>query len=828
MTLSLPLTSPPAVRRPVLAFGAVHPAVAEVQTRLNLIRAQRSSAGSPGLAAAPLTPDGVFGTRTRAAVLDFQRAEFADPADHDGVVGPRTWARLDAALLSVPAVPVTPPARPVAEVRRQALALLSAYVPSVAGDGRFDEIAHDYGLACLSMPSDECGTTCGFLPHWLLWRLGCGDLEIVNRSGTGDSRYRPAQNLSRLWSQGQFPFVSALSGQLQRGQRPESGDIVLLRRWPDGDSRSEHALIFLEERLEARGRVVWRSADAGQRQGGREAARFRERELTLHAQVGHLDERTVLGWLPLGNLTFDRPPPLPWLPETAGESEPPLAEDQHTADLSDAFFGGLRAVGASLGSDPLHLLQVMMAESGIRPEAHNPHGDASGLIQFMPATLRGLGWTTGHQAFRHLSAEEQLPYVERYYRPYARSGLTSAARLSQATFLPATLAAGSDPQTVLAGQDGPNAGAYRANSALDRRHDGTIRVSDLADALDRRARGPRWTEARERLAAGSSVPSIPVIPPPDRPPSTSARPTLRRGSQGSWVTAAQRLLNRVQAQQVAAGRPGLEGAPLHEDGQFGPVTLRATRSFQERAFVGQPQQQDGVIGPHTWQALDAWADETPATPPPVVPPAPLADWTALRSALVQAAQQEYARWHAGGAARSETDPKVRAALRGYWSQGAGLSGSAADAAIDTRAPWSAAFISWIMRQAGAGTLFRCAAAHTVYCAAAKSNRLRRDLANPFWLYRPSERVPALGDLVCTGREGSGVSYDNVDDGHSRKSHCDVVVEVQPERLVVMGGNVGNTVGRKIIRTDPRGLLLLDGRQSQYYAVLALRNGPAEE
>ncbi|GBF07821.1 hypothetical protein DAERI_180012 [Deinococcus aerius] len=521
-------------------------------------------------------------------------------------------------------------------------------------------------------------------------------------------------------------------------------------------------------------------------------------------------------------------PPLsrPW------EAEP---EWTATGDLPDEFFPGVSGVASGIGAQPLHLLQVMMAESGIRPDAHNPHGHASGLIQFMPATLARLGWTAGHEAFRRLSAPEQLPFVLRFYGPYRPAGLTSTARLYQATFLPATLPLGSDPNTVLCGRDGPYPSAYAGNSGLDRRGDGTIRVSDLTAAVDRRCRGPRWEEARARLEGASPLPVPPVPIPPGPTPGT--RPTLRAGSRGEAVREAQRKLNAIHAREVAAGRPGLPGAPLAEDGTFGPRTRAATVVFQRLAFPNQPNEHDGVIGPRTWAKLDEWAGgggptpgPTPPTPTPPVPtpPTPGTPWAQLKADAVRIALEEYARWRPGGAARSETDAEMRPTLRGYWMEGVGLGGNAADSAIDSRLAWSAAFISWVMRRAGAGTLFRYASGHTTYCAAAKRNRAAGDLQNPFWLYRISERAPEPGDLVCTGRQDSGVTYDNVDDGNFRASHCDVVVEVSPGRLGVIGGNVSNTVGRKVLRTGPDGRVLTDGGQRQYYGVLRVRADPSQE
>jgi len=49
----------------------------------------------------------------------------------------------------------------------------------------------------------------------------------------------------------------------------------------------------------------------------------------------------------------------------------------------------------------------------------------------------------------------------------------------------------------------------------------------------------------------------------------------------------------------------LLGHPLALDGDFGPLTDSATRSFQRCVHI----QVDGVIGPQTWNNLIYWANK---------------------------------------------------------------------------------------------------------------------------------------------------------------------------------------------------------------------------
>jgi hypothetical protein len=141
----------------------------------------------------------------------------------------------------------------------------------------------------------------------------------------------------------------------------------------------------------------------------------------------------------------------------------------------------------------------MMDESDVRASAHKPNGHASGLIQFMPNILVGLGWSNGHQAFCQLSAEVQLPFVEKYFSPHVGKGLSSGVRIYQATFLPGTFYLGSEPDTVICERGGLHSFAYEPNKVFDNNNDGKITVGELQDFIDLRTRGGRWEEIVARL-----------------------------------------------------------------------------------------------------------------------------------------------------------------------------------------------------------------------------------------------------------------------------------------------------------------------------------------
>jgi hypothetical protein len=137
----------------------------------------------------------------------------------------------------------------------------------------------------------------------------------------------------------------------------------------------------------------------------------------------------------------------------------------------------------------------------------------------------------------------------------------------------------------------------------------------------------------------------------------------------------------------------------------------------------------------------------------------------------------------------------------YWREGVHINN------LDGRnhdVPWSAAFISWIMRTAGAGTRFNYSEGHSHYIYPAIVAKKNGDASAGFWCSRLNEAKPAVGDLVCFARQ-RGIDYDH-QDGGDYKGHCDVVVQVNAASIKVVGGNVGDSVTRRPIRLNARGFL----------------------
>ena len=101
-----------------------------------------------------------------------------------------------------------------------------------------------------------------------------------------------------------------------------------------------------------------------------------------------------------------------------------------------AFLAKVTEIAAKLKIQPDWLMIVMKMESGINHQAVNPIGGATGLIQFMPATARGLGTST--EALKAMSNVQQIEYVYKYFAPYS-GRLKSVTDLYTVTFFPVAL-----------------------------------------------------------------------------------------------------------------------------------------------------------------------------------------------------------------------------------------------------------------------------------------------------------------------------------------------------------------------------------------------------
>jgi murein DD-endopeptidase MepM/ murein hydrolase activator NlpD len=236
---------------------------------------------------------------------------------------------------------------------------------------------------------------------------------------------------------------------------------------------------------------------------------------------------------------------------------------RNNPNVTPAFLNEVNAMAQRLGTKPEYLLAVMSFETGgsFSPSVRNSQSGATGLIQFIEPTARGLGTSTA--ALARMSPTQQLQFVERYFNQYkGRLGTLEGVYTS---VLSGT--ARPDPNSVLFRQ---GTLAYSQNSGLDLNRNGDI-TSGEATAL-----------VAARLYGGVS-----------------------------------RVQQRLTDLSRQTNNPQVN--PQGVDGQYGANTARAVAAFQRTQ--GLPS--TGLLDDATGRALFGLSNApTPAPAPAPAPTAP--------------------------------------------------------------------------------------------------------------------------------------------------------------------------------------------------------------
>ena len=196
----------------------------------------------------------------------------------------------------------------------------------------------------------------------------------------------------------------------------------------------------------------------------------------------------------------------------------------------------------------------------------------------------------------------------------------------------------------------------------------------------------------------------------------------------------------------------------------------------------------------------------------------------------------------------EEGARVASSIAGYWAvtpEGSWIVGRQNDewkgpdgTGARWNAPWSAAFISWVMCEGGLGTAaqFQRAIAHHAYIDQAIRARDGRAPQAAFAAYDMGEMAITPGDLLCSSRRPvyRTIAERRRQAGVGARTHCDVVVKVDDtgERILAIGGNVRGVVSLKLLpaqRTPGKPLRVVDPDEDSrpVFAHLKLRAEPIE-
>ena len=229
--------------------------------------------------------------------------------------------------------------------------------------------------------------------------------------------------------------------------------------------------------------------------------------------------------------------------------------------------------------------------------------------------------------------------------------------------------------------------------------------------------------------------------------------------------------------------------------RIGPTAWARRRvvdiAVQEWAFFG-------------FQTIDATKAETHLLPQGLVPDSVNPRLGAPRIA------RDYVRL-----GKADSESAADATIAGYWSAAPGGASpvnqqnrawnAPGGDAVKWLQPWSAAFVSWVMCEAGLGDIKQFARdiSHRVYIDQAIHARDGTAPDAAFVAYDSGEAAINPGDVLCNARGDRG--YRNLADrraeeGHFAPTHCDIVVKVDEGvgRVFVIGGNVQESVSLTIL------------------------------
>jgi hypothetical protein len=167
--------------------------------------------------------------------------------------------------------------------------------------------------------------------------------------------------------------------------------------------------------------------------------------------------------------------------------------------------------------------------------------------------------------------------------------------------------------------------------------------------------------------------------------------------------------------------------------------------------------------------------------------------------LAGVAEDQHTKFHL----LDEADPQLCKQIKKYWTElNLGFTSCVS-------VPWSAVFVSWCVKQAGASAAeFKFAAAHSVFCYEAIRNALNG--TGVFQGLDISAYGPNVGDIIQNNRNGTNHDYAFAKTHKNYASHSAIVVETGHDSdgryALTIGGNEGNSIRRTIVRLNADGFI----------------------
>lgn len=167
--------------------------------------------------------------------------------------------------------------------------------------------------------------------------------------------------------------------------------------------------------------------------------------------------------------------------------------------------------------------------------------------------------------------------------------------------------------------------------------------------------------------------------------------------------------------------------------------------------------------------------------------------------LAAIAQEQHTKFHL----MDEADLALCKQIKKYWT----------DIGIEftscVSVPWSAAFVSWCVKQAGAtASEFKFADGHSKFVYKAIQDALNGP--GVFHGLDISVYAPNIGDIIQNNRGGLSFDYAYARTHKNYQSHSAIVVETGQDTdghyALTIGGNEGNSIRRTVVRLNLQGFI----------------------
>ncbi len=167
--------------------------------------------------------------------------------------------------------------------------------------------------------------------------------------------------------------------------------------------------------------------------------------------------------------------------------------------------------------------------------------------------------------------------------------------------------------------------------------------------------------------------------------------------------------------------------------------------------------------------------------------------------LARIAQDQHARFQFTNEADSTLCRQIK-----KWTEAIGF-----PFASCTSVPWSAVFVSWCVKQAGANAdEFKFAMAHSVFV-----NQVIKNAENETGVFRGrkiNDHAPNVGDIIQHNRSSNTFDFDFAKSHKNYVSHSVIVIEIGQDTqggfAFCIGGNESDSIRRSVVRLNSQGFI----------------------